>query len=130
MVRHSVIRGQMQEQISTLTYLVEASFEPLKHHVAFHSQLPERPLVVPYYSSSSWDYCVSSSASSIHPISKIVLCSLEIDRRVVSRRYGFEYVLSDALDGGKPYRIEDICMVVASLVGRLRAFPRSSVASY
>jgi hypothetical protein len=103
---------------------------PLKDHDAFHSPLLVPQPVVPYYSSSSLDCCVSSNVSSVHPTSRTASCSQEIDRRVVSLPYGFEYVSSDARDGEKPYRTADTCRDEVDLGGHLHAFPHSSVASY
>jgi len=83
-------------------------------------------LAVTCYFFSSWGCCVSSSVSSVRRTVKIVSCSQHIGKRGASLQYEFEYVLSDARVGGKPYRTEGTCMVVADPVYRLRVDPLSS----
>ena len=57
-------------------------------------------------------------------------CSQEIGTHAVSLQCAFEYVLSGAQDGGKPYRTTGTCRVEGDPVGRLlRADHQSSGAS-
>lgn len=45
------------------------------------------------------------------------LCNRDIGTHAVSLRYAFEYVLSGARDGGRPYRTTGTCRVEAGPVG-------------
>ena len=66
---------------------------------------------------SSWGCCVSSSVESAHRIGRSVLCNRDIGTHAVSLRYAFEYVLSGARDGGRPYLTTGTCRVEVGPVG-------------
>ena len=87
-------------------------------HAQAHSGQPVEPLGELSCSAvSSWGCCVSSSVESAHRIVRSVLCNREIGTHAVSLQYAFEYVLSGARDGGKPYRTTGTCRVEAGPVG-------------